>query len=231
MSRLPIAILLCILCRESIFAQTSTYVEGGTKHIVSWNDWVGKVVTVDGLAWGAYDKGLGQHLILPSGRVYIQDVDYLKHDLNGRLLRVSGYLRKSRVKKAPSKAQGYSKPFDYFSIETFAVERIEQIQHDQLLPSPFDWIVLGGKTEDALRSLNRLKYQKVALSLTPKAGSTPHAYHVSDAETLFFYDSGGRITSIGRIKLNDPRKRIDDEGIPVKAYRLLPKKSDLPPPQ
>jgi hypothetical protein len=181
-------------------------------------------VTVDGLAWGAYDKGLGQHLILPHGRVYVRDADYLKHDLNGRLLRVSGYLRKSHLEKAPPTSQGYSESFDYFWIESFAVERIDQIQHDQLLPSPDDWIVMGGDAESALRSLNRLGYSDVGtLQLALKEGSTAHAHGISDEETLFFYDTGGRITSLARIKRNDPRKRIDDEWVGVKAYRLKPK--------
>ena len=225
MSRFFITILLFHLLHEIAFPQSSTYVDGGIKRTVSWDDLVGKIVTVDGLAWGAYEKGLGQHLVLPHGRVYIRDVDYLKHDLNGRLLRVSGYLRKSRVEKAPSKAQGYSESFDYFTIETFAAEGIDQIQHDQLLSSPFVWIVMGGKTDQALRSLNRLGYQDAGpLQESLREGLTSHAYRINEKEILSFYAMGGRITSLARVKTNDPRKRIDDERIPVKAYPLNPKK-------
>ncbi len=225
MSRLPIAILLFLLPQASSFAQTSTYVDSGGKQTVSWNDMVGKIVTVDGLAWGALAKGLGQHLVLPASRVYVHDVDYHQHDLNGRLLRVSGFLRKARERAVPAHIQGYGTSFDYYFIESIAVEKIDKIQHDQLLPSKFDWIVVGADTEAALRTMARLGHEdgEGMLSIVASEdGSKPHSYQISDDEILLFYDLNGRINSVGKFKLNGFGK-ADDEWTSLKGYKLQPK--------
>ena len=80
----------------------STVVERGGKRTIAWNDMIDRIVDVDGLAWGAFHKGLGSHLVLPHGKVYLSNTDLLKSDLNGRLVRVTGILRKSHVSAAPT---------------------------------------------------------------------------------------------------------------------------------
>ena len=221
MLRFSIVICLFFLSCAELHSQTSTYVKEGQKHTVAWDDFVDQIVTVDGLAWGAHAKGLGQHVVLPAGRVYVRGIDYSKHDLNGRLLRISGFLRKLRVEKAPPNVQGYGETFDYYVLESLEVARIDKIQFDQLLPSTFAWIVVGAETDAALRTIGRLEFQKYTLALTGSDdGSTPHSYQITESEVLLFSDLNGRIKSITKIQLNDPSKRVDDQWIPVKAYRL-----------
>ena len=53
----------------------STVVERGGKRTIAWNDMIDRIVDVDGLVWGAFHKGLGSHLVLPHGKVYLSNTD------------------------------------------------------------------------------------------------------------------------------------------------------------
>lgn len=53
-------------------AQSTKLRVGDSIKTIRWDEMVGKPVTIEGLAWGAFAKGLGQHLILPNGRVYVR---------------------------------------------------------------------------------------------------------------------------------------------------------------
>lgn len=78
-------------------------------------------------------KGLGQHLILPNGRVYVRGFKFFDHDANGRLLRIEGVLRKRHVRKAPPGAQGYNADFDYFYVDT-SWQKVDKLTDPQNLP-------------------------------------------------------------------------------------------------
>ena len=102
-------------------------VVGSQKISKPWNDIVGSQVVAEGLGWGAFNKGLGQHLILDGAKVYVRNIDFLKDRLNGTLIRVVGTLRKGRVSKVPSGDPGYTKDFDYFYIDIDHYESIDRV--------------------------------------------------------------------------------------------------------
>jgi hypothetical protein len=177
----------------------STFIERGEKRTIAWNDMVGRIVDVDGLAWGAFDKGLGSHLVLPHGKVYLKNPDFLNSDQNGNLVRVTGVLRKSRIDAAPKGAQGYSQPFEYYTLDVVEITRIEKLELDQD---------------------RNLKEYLLALR-APTDGSTTKSYLVSDGLVLVYSILDGRIATVSKIKLNNPGK-VDDEWIRLKGFKLPP---------
>jgi hypothetical protein len=125
----------------SAAAQSSQIVTGNSKKSILWSAMVGKSVTVEGLAWGGYSKGLGQHLILPYGRVYIRGFRFAKQfsksrkpNFNGRLISIIGILRKGHVKKALPGEQGSGSDFDYFYIDSKSWKIVERLTNPQILP-------------------------------------------------------------------------------------------------
>lgn len=88
---------------------------------------LGKRVQAEGLLWGAFEKGLGQRVILDGATVYVRGIDLLNRDWNGKIARVEGVLRIASVKPAPPGASGYGDDFSYFYIEADRVERIERV--------------------------------------------------------------------------------------------------------
>jgi hypothetical protein len=116
-----------LLAASPAFAQHTHQVVDGVKVSKPWGDVVGRRVVVEGLAWGAAEKGLGQRVILAEGQVYVENVDYLRHKANGRLVRITGTLRKERMKAAAPDAQGYGANFDYFVIETDEWRLVDQV--------------------------------------------------------------------------------------------------------
>ena len=70
MNRITITALIAIILVPAAFssAQISTYTVDNTKKEIAWNDMEDQIVDVDGLAWGAFEKGLGPYAVLPRGR-------------------------------------------------------------------------------------------------------------------------------------------------------------------
>ena len=200
----------------------STVVERGGKRTIAWNDMIDRIVDVDGLVWGAFHKGLGSHLVLPHGKVYLSNTDLLKSDLNGRLVRVTGILRKSHVSAAPKGSQGYSQPFGYYSLDVVEITRIEKLQLDQLLPTKNDWIVPSVSAENVAQMIQDRNLKEYLLALRASTdGSTTKSYLVSDGLVLVYRILNGRIASVSKIKLNKPGK-VDDEWISVNGVKLPP---------
>ena len=201
----------------------STYVERGQKRTISWNDMIGSLVEVDGLAWGAFEKGLGSHLVLPRGKIYLENSDLVASDLNGRLARVAGVLRKSRVDAAPKYAQGYSQAFEYYYLDVVDISQVAKLEFDQLLPTKNDWIRPGVTAEDAERMIKDRNLNEHLLALrTPARGEITKSYLVSEGIVIVYRILDGRVISVWKIKLNDLAKRIDDEWITLKGFKLQP---------
>lgn len=92
---------------------------------------LGKRVVIEGLGWGAGSKGLGERVVLPSGkRIYFTGSRYSKLHRNGRLVRVVGTISVKRMQPAPPGAQGYTKAFDYFVIDVESIDVIEEITQE-----------------------------------------------------------------------------------------------------
>ena len=102
-----------------------------------WKPLVNQTITADGLAWGAMEKGLGQRVILDDGLIYLKNPDFLKHKINGKLIRVSGVLRLRRMNAAPPGAQGYARPFSYYALEVINWKLIDTVNdpHPRLVES------------------------------------------------------------------------------------------------
>lgn len=197
-------LLLIALSCASVFAQSSTYVDAKSqRRIVKWDDMVSRVIEVDGLAWGAQSKGLGAHLVLPNGKVYLRSINLTDSDLNGRLIRISGVLRKASTGPAPKGAQGYSERIDYFYVQPIEATRIDKVVRHQLLPSPHDWIVPGISIDEAnalVRSRGLTKYG-LALAASPD-GSMAHSYRLGDNEVVVFYELNGQVKSVAKVQVS-----------------------------
>lgn len=205
-------------------ADTSTFEQNGQKQTIGWDQMVGQIVTVDGLAWGANEKGLGPYLVLPNGRVYVHDVDLVNHDLNGRLLRVSGFLRRSRAPSAVSPqglpAQGYSTPFNYYYIDAFSAERIDKVTYDQLLPSRNTWLHVGMNETAALALIKKHRLPVAYLSLiAPPGGHTWHTYVTGPGESLLLDAKEGTIVGLTRYLHSDQGKR-HTKSFSVRAFPI-----------
>lgn len=218
----------CAFAQKAIKIDTgphSTFVEGGTKRTIAWNDMVDRVVDVDGLAWGALEKGLGSHLVLANsqnGKVYLRGADLLEADLNGRLVRVSGVLRKTRVEAAPKFAQGYSKPFEYFYLDVVQISPIDRLELDQLLPTENDWVLPGSAVADVERMIQSRSLEAYTLALRASTdGSTTKSFLVSDGLVLACRVLDGRVISVSKILLNEPGK-MDDEWVSINGFKLPP---------
>ena len=224
MNRIIILALAALILVPAAFssAQVSTHIVDNTKKEIAWNDMVDQIVDVDGLAWGAFEKGIGPYAVLPRGRVYLKNLDLLNTDFNGRLIRVSGVLRKSRVEPAGKFAQGYSQPFEYFYIEIISASRIDKLEHDQLLPTEHNWIVAGLSADTAAKYIADRNLQPYALSLAaPNDRSTSHSYLVSDGLVLTYRVQDGRVSTVTKIHLNSIGKS-DDKRVSVKGFKLPP---------
>jgi hypothetical protein len=115
------AILAMVLMSASIATgqETRTLIDGAVVR-KPWDDVVGRRVVVEGLAWGAMEKGLGPRIVMDADRVYVRKVDLVKHKANGKLVRITGTLRKEHMKGVADTfppAQGYAKDFDYYVID------------------------------------------------------------------------------------------------------------------
>jgi len=93
-----------------------------------------KGVTLQGVGWGLRAKGLGIRVITPDGiPIYFDsnDVDISKgfDRWQGRLIEVTGILRKRKMHAAPKGAQGYGEAFEYLVVEGAKIREIEKIEH------------------------------------------------------------------------------------------------------
>lgn len=219
MSRLAAFVIAVFVCTPAS-AQTSRQFVDGREETLAWDQMVGQMVTVDGMAWGAFEKGLGPRLVLPVGAIYVRDVDLLKHDLNGRLLRVSGVLRKGRMDAAPPGAQGFAAPIDYFYIETLSAERVEKVERDQLLSSTHEWLHIGMDEAAAVALLVRYGGQKTALQVMAEPpGQARHTYNLVAGEAITLVAAAGRVISIDRVVFGNSGRR-DNEFYRLRAYPM-----------
>jgi hypothetical protein len=103
--------------------------KGGSRRVRAWSDVVGERVVAEGLAWGVREKGLGQRVVLDHGHVYI-DGDELP---NGKLVRVTGTLKRGEEEAAPPGAQGYGEGFSYFYIKAEKIEQVDVVRAPTLI--------------------------------------------------------------------------------------------------
>lgn len=100
----------------------------GKKVAKPWSEIVGKRVQAEGLAWGAFEKGLGPRVILDHVAISVRGVDFVKRDLNGKTVRVEGILRVEHARAAPVGAQGRREDIWIYHIDAERVEPIERVE-------------------------------------------------------------------------------------------------------
>ena len=126
------ALLLGVLGLLGYSSEGSVSNESGNRQTfvdLGWEQFVGKSVVVEGLAWGVYEKGLGQRVIVDHGHIYVHGPMLP----NGKLVRVAGMLRRGQMKPAPPGSQGYNESFEYLYIEAAKVKQIDVVELPQLL--------------------------------------------------------------------------------------------------
>ena len=92
---------------------------------------VGKRVVVDGIAWGAFAKGLGERIVLLCGvKLYLTGKDYLAGHPEGKLIRITGKLTiKTQEPVSSPYEQGYTSRFQYYSIEVESFKVIDKAEN------------------------------------------------------------------------------------------------------
>lgn len=190
---------------------------------IPWNDMVDQVVTLDGVAWGGFSKGLGQYVASPSQQVYLNSLARKPEEIEGRLVRVTGILRRHHMPAAPPGAQGYGQAFDYYSIDAFSVEVIEKLERDQLVPVAEDWIYVGMDAAKALEMMAARKLTESPMALAPpRDGSVIHGFHLEGDMSVVFSTLNNQVVSLSTRK-HSPRGRKYDEWAGVRGYRLPPR--------
>ncbi|MCK5707678.1 MAG: hypothetical protein KAI43_08495 [Candidatus Aureabacteria bacterium] len=92
---------------------------------------VGKRIQIDGIAWGAFAKGLGERVVLSSGdKIYLSGKEYLKKHTEGKLVRIIGVLSIKKVKPVSKYEQGYTSSFIYYSLEVESFELIDVVENE-----------------------------------------------------------------------------------------------------
>ena len=204
-THLMMSFCVVLLIVPSTYGQESSRVTKKGREIISWSDFDGQVVIVDGLAWGTFGKGLGRHLILTSGyKVYLHGDDFDQASLDGCLLRVCGVLQKKRMEKAPPGAQGYGEAFDYYTIDIVSSERIDRVEKDQMLPSPGDWIKPGMTSKAASDLITSYGFPEFDSGFPLlRDGSTPKAFQTSKNELIIIYESKGKVRTVAKVPMNE----------------------------
>ncbi len=122
-----LSLVLMALLTQSVSAQQTSQIVNGEKVSKPWADVVGRQVVVEGLAWGAFEKGLGQRVVLAQHSVYVRNIDFIKHKANGRLVRITGTLRIGRVGQSLTDAGGFSKEVEYFYLDVKQWKILDQV--------------------------------------------------------------------------------------------------------
>jgi len=83
---------------------------------------------VEGIAWGALEKGFGPYVILNGDRVYVDGLDRLGTNAEGKLIRVVGVLAVQRIPAARHGSAGPSDDVLIYRIERAKWEFIERVE-------------------------------------------------------------------------------------------------------
>lgn len=222
LSSLGLAALTWLANSSLVDAQpTSRQAANGTIREIPWNDMVDRVVTLDGVPWGVFSKGLGQYVASPSQQVYLNSLARKPEEIEGRLVRVTGILRRHHMPAAPPGAQGYGQAFDYYSIDAFSVEVIEKVERDQLLPVTEDWIYVGMDEEKALDLIASRKFPETGLAMEFRpADVQPRPFLVEQDLALVLLLREKKVSSLMTVKLG--KSKVEHKSDFVEAYRLAP---------
>jgi hypothetical protein len=128
------------LAIAAVILSTLTIVAGGEepKSESVYERCLNQQVRVQGLAWGRLEKGLGERVVTGDGmKFYLQsreDDDF--EEWQGRLIEVTGVLRRRRMEASPPHAQGYGRAFDYFIIEQATIRTVDRVEFQVKLLGP-----------------------------------------------------------------------------------------------
>jgi hypothetical protein len=221
--RVPALAVLAWLtvCSLTDAQPTSRHAANGTVREIAWTDMVDQVVSIDGVAWGWLHKGIGQYVASPSQQVYLNSLARKPEEIDGRLVRVTGILRRHHMPAAPPGAQGVSQEFDYYSIDAFSVEPIERVERDQLLMVGEDWIYVGmdGKRAVDLVRARQLSEFHFAVE-NPRDGAENFAYVVGDGLAIMFDVLSNKVVRMWTVKFYPEGKRLN-EWTEVRGHRIL----------
>ncbi|MFN0017357.1 MAG: hypothetical protein ACKVP0_03795 [Pirellulaceae bacterium] len=98
------------------------------KQTFAWQDAVGQRVTVEGIAWGSYDKGLGECVLMNDAKVFVEPGNFLHLKAYGRPVKVSGILRQE--------TENAGSPLQAFIIESAVVQLIEKVEWPWMTRKP-----------------------------------------------------------------------------------------------
>lgn len=196
---------------------------GAPPRAVPWDQLLNAVVTVDGVAWDPVEKRLYPQLAMIDGRVYLHNMAVRESGQHGRLLRVTGVLRKGRMPEIRNPAlQAPSESFEFYYLDVVAAERIEMVQRERLTASPSDWVARGMLATAALETIRARQMAQYPLQIAaPTDGSTIHSYRLDRTKALLFHEKDGFVTHVQLVEPN-PRAKSGGRWTTVPAVRLAP---------
>jgi hypothetical protein len=96
----------------------------------AWDDVVGRDMVVEGIAWGSFEKGWGEYVILNGGKVYVSEAGFAKdpkQSVYGKLVRVRGTLTVRKLPPTPSTVAGTSSTASIFELANATWEAIDKV--------------------------------------------------------------------------------------------------------
>jgi len=145
---MPLFVLSTGACRHEVvrlpasFEDTSDLAESGNLPTLSelrgqeenwfpFNRHFNQVVSIQGIGWGTYSKGLGFRVVTPHGvPVFLGEGKGRgkkeTKDWEGRLVEATGILNKQVEGVVPEGAQGYSESFEYLELSDWKIRPIKK---------------------------------------------------------------------------------------------------------
>ena len=92
----------------------------------AWSEIVGRKVVVQGVVWGALEKGYGPYLMMNRSVVYIDSNSFPAAKLQGTIVEIEGELRLQKYRNVTT-AAGSSNDVDVYSIRPSQVKELPRV--------------------------------------------------------------------------------------------------------
>ena len=98
-----------------------------------WNDVLNSGVRAEGIAWGSFEKGFGEYLIMNGVRIYVKDISFLERNLHGKIVQVTGFLKRRTIEKADKNSAGPSTRLEFYEIVPVEINELNKVEWPYLV--------------------------------------------------------------------------------------------------
>ena len=152
----------------------------GDQKTFAWQEAVGQRVTVEGLAWGSMEKGLGEYVIMNDAEVFVDRGDFLKLKVYGRAVSVSGILHQETGIAGS--------PLQVFIIKDAAVRPLDKVE--------WPWMTRERGNARAPSAQTTSANQKEPKSVIEVGGSILAAEDILRKSQIDFHEGGLALTNV-----------------------------------